>query len=237
MSNAYKTDNGDTMLTVVHISAGRLDMPGGIREVIRHLVPAQQKSGIEPVVVGLCQDREKTGLSSQIAQHWISPSRFTWLERYRLYRRVVQIVRQASTPVIVHAHELRGSGEIALKIRDRLDVRFLVTIHIDPAHRHSEQAGSAMNRRNRRAQIAKSADGLAAVSDFIRRKTDILVPESSVPRQIRKTVYPAVTVPTLEGIERRKDMDRPYVLALGRLAEVKGFDSLIRAWAKTKVRK
>jgi glycosyltransferase involved in cell wall biosynthesis len=223
------------MLQVIHISVGPLDIAGGIREVIRQLTPIQQSMGINPVVAGFCDDQAATGIDRQVEQHWLKPTGYRWFDRWRLYRLVRKLIKKSNDSTIVHAHELRASGEIALKLRKKLNVPYVVTVHIDPAHKKSELPGSALARRNRRRQVVREADGVVNVSEFIQSKTEILSPCQESPGQIRVTIYPAVTVPLLNSLTPIK-IDRPYVLALGRLVHLKGFDSLIRAWAKTSIK-
>lgn len=223
------------MVEVIHISVGRLDIAGGIREVIRQLTPIQQRMGVNPVVAGFCYDQAATEIDRRVEQHWLRPTGYRWLDRWRLYRLVRRLIGEAKGPTVVHAHELRASGEIALKVRKRLGVPYVVTVHIDPAHKKSDVPGSALSRRNRRRLVVREADGVVNVSEFIRSKTEILSPLSESPGQVRTTIHPAVTVPDLETLTPVGEMDRPYVLAIGRLVHLKGFDSLIRAWAKTAI--
>jgi glycosyltransferase involved in cell wall biosynthesis len=224
------------MFQVIHISVGPLDIAGGIREVVRQLLPVQQDCGIHPVIIGFCHEKSATGIDSRIEQHWLRPCRFQWLNHYRLYRKIVSVIRKSTLPTIVHAHELRASGEIAYKLRTKLNIPYVVSVHIDPAQEKRSPSKSALARRTKRQFVVREANGVVNVSDFIRSKTELLSPSQDSPGQIRATIYPSVAVPNLTNLLRPDKVKEPYVLALGRLVRLKSFDCLIRAWSQTAIK-
>jgi len=197
--------------------------------VVRDLLAEQRGFGITPVLVAFYEDRPYHGFSSDIEQHWIARGGSTYLNHHRLYQHVKKVLRSSSQPAVLNAHELRFSGMVGAKLKRKFNVPLLVTVHADPVG-DSDSAGKKLKLRRR---AAGSADALIAVSNFVKDKLEILLPQEHCPDQLRLVAYSGCREIEFGEFSAPDFVDGNYMLVLSRLRRGKGLPWLVESWAKS----
>ena len=141
----------------------------------------------------------------------------------RLYKQVQQL-----NPVLIHAH-FGLNGSLALPLARTLKIPMLVTFHGSDATKKDEYVRRSISHQvyfRRREALKREAKLFIAVSEFIKAK----LVEQGFPQD--KIIVHHIGVDT-EVFQPDPTVQRePVVLFVGRLAEKKGCEYLIRAMAQ-----
>ena len=141
----------------------------------------------------------------------------------RLYKQVQQL-----NPVLIHAH-FGLNGSLALPLARTLKIPMLVTFHGSDATKKDEYVRRSISHQvyfRRREALKREAKLFIAVSEFIKAK----LVEQGFPQD--KIIVHHIGVDT-EVFQPDPTVQRePIVLFVGRLAEKKGCEYLIRAMAQ-----
>ena len=215
---------------------------GGVEEACRQLAAEYRRRGVGVVVVTNRWPRSLPTFETvegtavyRPAMRVPEPSakaRLTYRLTHRAIRRRVAAVLRRHRVDLVHVQCVSSNGHYARLVADDLGLPLVVTAHGERTmdagglYDKSRFANDTLRALLERAE-AVTACSRHTLEDLERYRGEPLGGRGSV-------VYSGIRLADFEGIEPHR-RDRPYVLAIGRHVAQKGFDVLLRAWARAEV--
>ncbi len=214
----------------IAVVIGDLGMPGGAEKVAADLIIEFHQRG-HAVSLITFEEKNKPAYLQVPARHLhvSMPSRAgnpllqlgLMLQRAWAFRRVFQRER------FDHVFSFLESANVPCAIASREAV---LSVHIDPAVWTPRQLGLIRHTFHRARRVV-------AVSEQMRLKLRQMLALETVTRIYNPVVTAQAQALALEPIADAADLAEPFILAVGRLNQLKRFDRLIEAYAQTDLRK
>lgn len=201
---------------------------GGVGTHVRSLVVRLPKLGVEPHVVAPLSTGDSFGFGT-VEMTDFTPVEISAAARLRDVTAVRRLRAAVNGAHVVHAHGFRAASLVALALgrRRRQRTPLVVTWHNAVLSGGARRALLA----NMERLVARRADvTLAASSDLVQRARAL----GATDARLAPVAAPAMRPPQRSRDEVRTELgagERPVVLAVGRLAPQKDYDTLLAAAA------
>jgi glycosyltransferase involved in cell wall biosynthesis len=230
-------------MRILLITSRYLPHRGGLESVVSHLAQEYTRQGhVVQIVTNRyprsLPGREEINGVAVTRLHFLLPdlkylrnSRFDlWLAGWWYRFRTGQILRRIISdfmPDVINNHYLNEVAEVSGRCVAKFSIQVPWVISLHGADVDGEPYLSLINKK-RFLYLSKQADGLTACSAFLAGQAQTL--ESGLAERIT-VIHNGVDTQSFACASPRQS-EYPYILAVGQLMHHKGFDLLIRAFAK-----
>lgn len=200
---------------------------GGMAEFLRYLPPALKKLGVNSVLYTATKEMQLTGpiLFENGLPHYngpfLKPSGFTFSHNLKP---LIQLCKEQNIQLI-HAQGTYRSGFVAMKLKQSVNIPYVVTSHSDITPTNSQ--------RMRRNSIKKRCAAILASAQAVTHLTPQMAEFSDAILETKnKSSIISNGIDLHEWQNHSPSIEKNYLLAMGRLEPEKGFSILIDAYAK-----
>lgn len=228
-------------MNIAHFASAFYPSPGGVQEFVRQLAGQQRADGDQPLILtnrwpkDLPAAETYEGIPVRRVVFRVPELNWRQLPGAAVWgpptqKKIVGMLRTHGTDVI-HIQCVSSNAWYALRARRKLKLPLVVTLHGEL----TVDAGGLFQR-SRFAQkllrsVLRKADVITACSVKTLQEAEAFYGESLTDRG--QVIYNGVRIEEFSGAEPYSH-PRPYILAIGRHVQQKGFDILLRAFARAR---
>ncbi|OGT37120.1 MAG: hypothetical protein A3F12_04035 [Gammaproteobacteria bacterium RIFCSPHIGHO2_12_FULL_38_14] len=205
---------------------------GGVAEFLHHLPLALKQYGIESFLYTRAKEKnEKSLVGPDVLPngmlHYTGPFlKPRWLISPKALEPLIQLCKKEKIDLI-HAQGTYRAGYMAMQLKKRLNIPYIVTSHSDILETNSKRL-KKISVKARLKKVLKNADYVTHLTHSMAEASHAHYPTIEKSKIIQNGIDVNAWHPFIQQVEQ------DYMLAIGRLEPGKGFDVLIQVYAELK---